>query len=740
VGTSAIRSWARALAALWLAAAIASCDRPGARAPVPEVGIPPQIARADLFGEPVRYAAQLAPRGDRIAFLAPRDGVTNLWVLSVGAMDEARPVTDDRGRGVRSFAWAHDSATLLYALDEEGNGATRLFAVDAGGSAPRALTPLGARAEIVGLSAADPGAVIVSLNQRDPAFADLYRIVLASGQRSLVQRNSNTAAVRGFSRFLLDNQNRLRLGVKAMPDGGSEVFLRSLEGRWTSLFTIPFEDALLSQPIAFEGGGASFLMLDSTGRDRAALVRVDAASGAKTVLGESARADVMDVWLDPATNAPEAFAADYLRREWRAIDPDAQADLDFLDRQLSGDFAVTSRSVDDARWIVVEEGPATAARTYLYERGDGANRRLTQLFRQRPALDQAALQPMTPIEIEARDGLTLVSYLTLPIGSDANADGRPEAPVPLVLAVHDGPWARDTYGFNAMHQWLANRGYAVLSVNFRGSVGLGKAFLNAGNGEWGRRMQDDLSDASQWAIENGIAQADHVAILGSGFGGYAALAGLAFTPEQFRCAATFGAPANLVALIESAPATARDELYLRVGDLRTAEGRSSLRERSPALRAAQMRRPLMMAMGGRDARAGRAEFDQIAQSLRGRRIELSTLLFPEEGASLVRPQNRLAFYAVLEHFLASCMGGRAEPVGTAFEGAEMVAYDGAARVPGLSAFARRAAAPPPQPVSQELSAEIGEGGPDGGAIAPENAAAPPQPLRPVATPQPSDSQ
>ena len=730
MGTSAIRVWAGAAAALWLMGAVASCDRPGARAPVPEAGAPPQIARADLFGEPARHGAQLAPRGDRIAFLAPRDGVTNLWVFSVGAMDEARPVTDDRGRGVRSFAWAYDNATLIYALDAQGDGAAQLFAVNAGGGEPRALTPVGARAEIVGLSAAAPGEVMVTLNQRDPNWPDLYRIDLANGRRSLVQRNVNTASVRGFSRFVLDSRNRLRLGLKSLPDGGAEVFVRSLEGQWRSLFTIPFEDALLSQPIALEGEGQSFLMLDSTGRDRAALVRVDIESGAKTVLGESARADVFDVWLDPGTNSPEAYAADYLRREWRAIDPDAQADLDFLDRQLTADFSVASRSADDARWIVVEEGPTTAARSYLYERGDAANRRLTQLFRHRPALDQAPLQPMTPVEIEARDGLTLVSYLTLPIGSDANADGRPEAPVPLVLAPHGGPWARDAYGFNPLHQWLANRGYAVLGVNFRGSTGFGKAFLNAGNGEWGRRMQDDLQDAVQWAVDSGIAQADAVAVVGAGFGGYAALAGLTFTPEQFRCGAAFGAPANLVSYVENAPPSLRDEWYLRVGDLRTGEGRTRLRERSPALRAAQIQRPALLALGGRDPRASRAEYDQLAQSLRGRRVELSYVVFPDEGRDLARPQNRLAYYAVLEHFLAGCLGGRAEPVGAAFEGAEMLVYDGAARVPGLSAFARRAAAPP-QPVTQDLSDEVGEGGPESN-IAPENAAAPPQPLRPVA--------
>ncbi|HJS79107.1 MAG TPA: hypothetical protein VJ748_00665, partial [Vitreimonas sp.] len=359
---------------------------------MPETSVPPQIARADLFGEPARHGAQLAPRGDRIAFLAPRDGVTNLWVVSIGAMDDAHPVTDDRALGVRSFAWAHDNATLIYALEEGPNGAARLYAIDAAGaSAPRALTPAGANAEIVGLSAADPGGVVIMLNQRDPNWPDLVRVDLANGRRTIIQRNSNTAAVRGFSRFVLDRDNRLRLGVKTLADGSAEVFARDASNRWYSLLIIPFEDAPSSQPLAFEADGRSFLMLDSTGRDRAALVRVDSYTAAKTVLGESARADVVDVWIDPATRAPEAYAAEYLRREWRAIDPDAQADLDFLDRQLTGDFTVTSRSADDARWIVVEEGPTTAARSYLYERGDAANRRLTQLFRHRPALDQAAL-------------------------------------------------------------------------------------------------------------------------------------------------------------------------------------------------------------------------------------------------------------------------------------------------------------------------------------------------------------
>ena len=683
--------------ALGLLASAAACGADSARAPAPDAIAPPTIARADLFGEPARHGGQLSPRGDRVAFLAPRDGVTNLWVLSVDALDEARPVTDDGARGVLSFAWAADSATLLYLQDDRGDENWRLFAVDSAtpGAAPRALTPAGARAEILSLSPADPTGVLVMLNQRDAPYPDVFRYDIATGERTLVQRNVNTPAVRGFIRFVADGENRLRLGVKALADGGAEVFVRAIEGEWRSLFVVPPEDALVSMPLAVEADGRTFLMLDSTGRDRVNLVRVDTETGVKTVLGESARADVVSVWLDPATNAPEAFAAEYLRREWRALDADAQADLEFLGRQLNGEINVVSRSRDDARWIVVEEGPTIPTRSYLYERGDRANRRLSLLFRHRPALETAPLQPMAPVEIEARDGLTLVSYLTLPIGSDGNGDGRPDAPIPLVMAPHGGPWTRDSYGFNPLHQWLANRGYAVMSVNFRGSTGFGRAFLNAGNRQWGARMQEDLLDAVQWAVTNGVADPERIAIAGWAYGGYAALAGLAFTPDQFRCAAAFGAPTSLIGMIDNMPpfaAAQRDGLFLRVGDPRTMEGRQMLRERSPLTRAAQIRRPLLLAMGARDPRASRAETDQMAYA--ARRAGLVYMVFPEEGARLVIPQNRLSYFAVLEHFLGDCLGGRAEAVGGAFEGAQFNVYNGATTVPGLSAFARRPDATP----------------------------------------------
>ncbi len=717
-------SWVEA-AVLALGLAVTGCGE-RARVPVPDATAPDLITRAALFGEPARSGGQLSPRGDRVAFLAPRDGVTNVWVLSVDAMDEARPVTDERARGVSSFRWAADGATVLYLQDDNGDEKTRLYAVDVAGGPVRALTPAGVRAEILAVSQADPGAVVVSLNER--GWPDVVRIELATGVRTVLQRNAGPG---GYVSVLLDRNNAVRAGMRAQADGGVEVVTFLPRGGTQTLFELPFEDAMSAQLLGMEADGAHFLMLDSSlgepdspARDRTALVRVALATGAKTLLGEGERSDVVDVWIDPATGAAEAFATEYLRREWRALNADSQADIEFLDRSLTGDFSVVSRSADDTRWIVIEESPTTPRRSYLFDRAGPAGRRLTSLFSHRPELQQAALQPMTPVEIAARDGATLVSYLTLPGGSDANGDARPEQPLPLVVLPHDGPWARDSYGFDAMHQWLANRGYAVLSVNYRGSAGFGKAFLNAGNGQWGAGIQNDLADAVQWAIAQRVAEGGRVAIVGAGFGGYAALSGLAFTPDQYRCGASFAAPANLFSMLDLSPAWQREQLYQRVADARTEAGRQLLRVRSPVFHAGRIRSPLLLAYGAHDPRLSRGETDQVAQAVRLRGI-LTYLSFPEEGRELVRPQNRLSYLAVLEHFLGDCLGGRVEPVGASFEGASINVYDGAVNVPGLSAFSRR-------PAVQRLSAPAPRDGEREERL--EDAAAPNLELTPVVTP------
>lgn len=683
------RAFALAVLGLFLAA----CGRgPNASAPVPPPEAPPLIARSALFGDAARGEARLSPQGEMIAFLAPRSGAPNIWVVATAALGPARAVTDERA--LRGYVWAEDGRHLLYLTDDDGDDQHRLMVIDSVSGERRALTE-GAHAEIVGVSHADPGAVIVALNERSRAWADLYRIDVTTGSRTLIERNT-----RSFFRYVLDRDNRVRLGLRLTQAGALEVWRRDAEGAWSRFFEAPPGDAFSTMPIGFAADGRSFFMYDST-RERAALVRVDAETGVRAVLGESERADVVDVLRDPVSGEPDAFAIDYLRREWRALDADAQADLSFLDAQLEGDPNVTSRSLDDRYWIVVEDGPRTPPRSYLYNRADPAARTLTLLFRNRPALEGAPLQQMIPVEVQARDGLTLVSYLTLPIGADGDGDARPDTPTPLVLLVHDGPWARDSLGFNAYHQWLANRGYAVLSVNYRGSTGFGKAFLNAGNREWGGKMQEDLLDAVAWAIEEGIAAPEQIAIFGAGFGGYAALAGLAFTPEQFACGIDVAGPSNLEAFVNNAPA--RDEwrrpaLYARIGDPRTPPGVAALAARSPLTRATAIERPLLMAHGARDQRVMRADSDLVSIAPRARRAGLVYLLYPETGDVLARAPSRLSFMAVADQFLARCLGGRAELMNEdSFAGVRVQTLAGASRIEGLARFAP----PPPAPPAAE---------------------------------------
>ncbi|MDX2234458.1 MAG: S9 family peptidase [Hyphomonadaceae bacterium] len=691
--------------ALALFLGLSACDRQKATAPVPRVAEAPVIPRAALFGNPERAQARISPRGDFISFLAPRDGYLNVYVMPAGGsieqnLAQARPVTNDTRRGIRKHFWAENGAHILYLQDEGGDENWHLHSVDVATGVDIDLTPIpGVQAQVIAHHRSEPDHVLVGLNDRDPRWHDVYKINIRTGQRALVQRNSEN-----FTQFVADRENIVRLALRNMPTGAVEVHAFLLQGGWKPLFEIPFEDSLTTWPVAFAADGRTFLMIDSMGRDKAALVRVDAFTGEKKVLGESQRADVADVWIDPVTYEPEAYASNYLRNEWVGLDDEARADIKALDEALEGEPTVTSRSGDDQRWIVVEDGPTTPMRVHLYDR---TAKRTSLLFSQRPALANAPLQPMIPVEIASTDGQTLVSYLTLPPGSDADGDGAPETPVPLVINVHGGPWARDRYGFNPEHQWLANRNYAVLSVNFRGSTGFGKAFVNLGNREWGGAMQRDLADAAQWAVQRAITTPDRIAIYGGSYGGYAALAGLAFTPDFYRCGVDIVGPSNLRTLFESIPPyweSFRNEFYLRVGNPDEAEGRELLARRSPLTKAGDIRRPLLIAQGANDPRVKAAESEQIVAAMKARNLPVTYVYYPDEGHGFARPQNRTSFYAVTEGFLQQCLGGRAEPIGRDFEGASLQVKEGADRIPGLAealAAMPRAqpasAAPPPRP-------------------------------------------
>jgi len=392
----------------------------------------------------------------------------------------------------------------------------------------------------------------------------------------------------------------------------------------------------------------------------------------------------------PTEKHVQAVSFIYTRKRWQILDPAIEPDLAYLRTVADGTVAdgeaeIVSRTLDDRFWIVlylVDDGPA---RFYLHDRTARAAR---FLFTNRQDLENQPLAKMHAVTLPARDGLTLVAYITLPPGSDSDGDGIPDRPLPLVLMPHGGPWGRDSWGYNPWQQWLANRGYAALheGVNFRSSTGFGKGFINAGNFEWGGKIMDDQIDAVRWAAAQQIADPGRVAVMGGSFGGYSTLGGLTFNPEVFACGVDLVGPSNLVTLLESVPPYWRPmfEMFAtRVGDPRTEEGRALLKKHSPLTYVARICRPLLIGQGANDPRVKQAESDQIVQAMQAKGIPVTYALYPDEGHGFARPENNLSFTAIAEAFLARCLGGRYQPIGDDFRASSLTVPTGAENVPGL---------------------------------------------------------
>lgn len=639
----------------------------------------PLISRQLLFGDPARTDVQLSPNGQFISFLAPLDGVLNVWIAPVDDLAAAEPITDDKGRGILGYSWTYLDGVLIYVQDTDGDENWQVFSVDVGTKQTRLLTPgAGVQAQIIGLSREYTEEIVIGLNDRVPQLHDLYRVNLLTGERHLLYENE------GLLGFIIDDEYNIHFGVTPTPDGGSAILAATDEG-WEPFAIISMEDSLTTGPIALDTDENVLYMLDSRGRDTAALTAHDLSTGEETVIFADSQADVSHVMVHPTEHRLQAVASTYARRQWTIFDPEIKADLDYLSTVADGELNVIDRSLDDKTWLVayvLDNGPV---RVYLYDRLKGE---AIFLFTNRPALENAVLAPMHPVIIPSRDGFDLVSYLTLPVWSVADpADVRPIKPLPLVLEVHGGPWARDEWGYNSVHQWLANRGYAVLSVNFRGSTGFGKSFINAGNKQWGGAMHDDLIDAVQWAVDEGIADPDKVCISGGSYGGYAALVGLTFTPDVFACGVSLVGPSNLVTLLEAIPPYWEPQIELfatRVGDHRTEEGRQLLESRSPLNYVDNIKRPLLIGQGANDPRVKQSESDQIVEAMQARNIPVTYVLYPDEGHGFVRPENRISFLAVQEAFLAQHLGGRFEPVGDDFVGSTIDILVGAEHIDGLN--------------------------------------------------------
>ena len=648
--------------------------------PAAAQGDPPLIPREKLFGNPSQVAGRLSPDGKWLSWIAPRDGVLNVWVAPAANPKAARPLTNERQRPIRAYFWSPDGRQILFINDKGGDENFLLYGVDVASGEQRTLTPFEkTRVQIVGISNEVKDRILVGVNNRDPKWHDVHSLDLQTGKLRPVMLHTG-----GYSSFLADRQLNVRVATKARRDGGNDFF-RVGEGKVEAqpFEQVTLEDAETSRPVSFTSDGKTLYWLDSRGRDTAALIAQDVASGKKMVVAQDARADIGGAMANPKTGRLEAYGVNYLKNEWVPVGNAVKADLDFLKSKLQGEIGVLSRTEADDRWVVGVDPVTSPAAAYLYDRKSKA---LTRLYVSRPELEGVPLAAMHPVEIRTRDGLNMVSYLTLPPGSDADGDGRPEKPVPMVLDVHGGPWGRDSYGFNPSAQWLANRGYAVLAVNFRASTRFGKKFISAGDQQWGTKMQDDLFDAVDWAVRRGVTTSDKVAIMGGSYGGYATLAGLAFTPDKFACGVDIVGPSNLNTLLKTIPPyweSLKARFYHRIGDPTTPEGQALLTERSPLFKADQIKRPLLIGQGANDPRVNVAESEQIVDALKAKNIPVTYVVFPDEGHGFARPVNNIAFNAVAENFLAKCLGGRAEPIGTALKGSTAQVPHGAEFAPGL---------------------------------------------------------
>jgi dipeptidyl aminopeptidase/acylaminoacyl peptidase len=603
------------------------------------------IPREVLFGNPDKARARISPNGEMLAYISPVDDVLNVWVRTIGEEDD-RVITKDEDRGIVRYFWAEDSKHIMYLQDKDGNENWRLYDVSLETGDVRDLTPYeGVQVNIVSMEKDFPDELILTMNKENPQVHDVYHLDLTNGELTMVARNPGNVLA-----WVADEELEVRAALAANAEGGTDLLYRAdEEGSWDKLVTWGPEDNLNSAPLKFSKNGNALYCLDSRNANAARLVRLSLPEGKAQVLAEDPQYDVTDVMFHHDTNQPQAVSFLRAREEWTVLDDAVKEDFEKFAKMDEGDYSVVGRDNADDTWLVAytkDDGPVSY---YAYDRDAKEG---SFLFDHKPELKDYELAKMKPVFFTARDGLTIHGYITYPPGKD-------KTNLPMVLNVHGGPYYRDAWGYNPEAQWLANRGYVCLQVNFRGSTGYGKDFLNAGNKEWGGRMHDDLIDAVNWAKDQGIADPDRIAIYGASYGGYAALVGATFTPDVFACAVEAMGPANLVTWIQSVPpywSAMRQIMYDRIGNPETEE--ELLLERSPLFKVDQIKIPMLIAQGANDVRVPMAESEQIVAALKEKGIEHQYMLFPDEGHGFLKEENRLKFYKAAEEFLAEHLGGR----------------------------------------------------------------------------------
>ncbi len=627
-------------------------------------GLPPLIDRELLFGNPEIAAAQLSPDGKYVAFMKPWKETRNVWVKKTGEpFSAAKLLTTETKRPIPGYLWSRDGKFIIYVKDHDGDENFNLYAVDPGGAvaapaeapASRDLTGLkGVVVQPYSVPKTDPDVVYIGLNDRDKAWHDLYKLKISTGERTLIRKNTER-----ISSWFFDLKGNLRLALRTTGSGEQEV-LRVDPGGFTKVYSCDVFDTCV--PVRFHKDGKRVYMQTNKGGDvnLSALVLFDPESG-KTETVESdplKRVDFGGAVFSEVTDdlAATIYVDERARRYFK--DKTLETDYKWLQNKLAGkEVNLGSRTNDEQLWLVNANSDTEPGETYLFDRKKHS---LTQQYKVREKLPRGDLSPMTAVRFKSSDGLEIPAYLTLPKGTIGKN-------LPTMVIPHGGPWGRDMWGFNPLAQFLANRGYAVLSPNFRGSTGYGKKFLNAGNGEWGRKMQDDLTWGVKYLVAEGIADPKRVGIMGGSYGGYATLAGVAFTPDVYRAAVDIVGPSNLNTLLEAIPPyweAERKILYARMADAGTPEGKAWLKERSPLGAADKIKTPLMVVQGANDPRVNKREAEQIVIALRDRGFPVEYLLASDEGHGFARPLNNMALYMGAEKFLAKYLDGRYQSDGT----------------------------------------------------------------------------
>ena len=608
------------------------------------------IPRDVLLGNPEKAMPQLSPDGTMLGYLAPDNEVLNVFARTVGKNDD-RVITSDKKRGIRFFAWQYDGQHVVYIQDRDGDENWHLYQTNIKTRSTRDLTPFeGTQARLVAYDVNFPDTVLLGINARDRRLHDVYRLNLKNGALEL--DTENPGDVTGWA---ADNDLQVRAATSFTEDGGTRIRVRdSPKASWRE-FQRWSNDETFGGVFGFSPDNKRLRAISSVDANAARLVEIDIATGKSTVIAEDPDYDVGNILINEKTKAIEAVQFNRARREWKVLDKSVAADFETIKKQRDADFSIASRDLADKTWLVTYNDDDAPVYYYTYDRG---RREAAVLFSNRPQLEQYKLAQMKPISFKARDGMTIHGYVTMPVNVSKKA--------PMIVNVHGGPWARDSWGLNSEVQWLANRGYAVLQINYRGSSGYGKKYLNAADREWAGKMHTDVVDGKRWAIDQGYADPEKVCIYGGSYGGYATLVGVTFTPDEFRCGVDIVGVANLITFLKTIPPywePMRGLWYKRVGHLE--KDAEFLKERSPLFKADQIKVPLLVAQGANDPRVKKSESDQIVRAMRQKGLEVEYLVYPDEGHGFARPQNRVSFYAAAERFLAKHLGGRAEPVSEA---------------------------------------------------------------------------